>query len=63
MEEKNLRVADVARIAGCHILTVKNYEKRGYIKPERDVNNHRRYALADALKLKEILSIRKGPYG
>lgn len=61
MAEKNLRVADVARIAGCHILTVKNYENRGYIQPERDVNNHRRYSLADALKLKEILTIRKRP--
>ena len=59
--ERNLRVADVAKIAGCHILTVKNYERRGYIKPERDVNNHRRYALADALKLKEILEIRRRP--
>ena len=57
--EKNLTVAQVAQIAGCHILTVKNYEKRGYIQPWRDINNHRRFSLAEAIKLKEILSIGK----
>ncbi len=59
MEERNLTVAQVAQIAGCHILTVKNYEKRGYIEPWRDNNNHRRYSLAEAVRLKEILEIRK----
>jgi len=59
MEERNLTVAQVAQIVGCHILTVKNYEERGYIQPWRDNNNHRRFSLADALKLKEIFAIRK----
>ena len=59
MEKKNLTVAQVAQIAGCHILTVKNYERRGYIRPWRDNNNHRRFSLAEALKLKEVLTIRK----
>jgi len=59
MEDRNLKVAQVAQIVGCHILTVKNYEKRGYIEPTRDNNNHRRYSLMDALRLKEILQIRK----
>ena len=55
----DLTVSQVANIAGCHRVTVLNYEKRGYIKPMRDNNNHRRYTKQDALKLKQILEIRK----
>ena len=57
--EANLTIIQVAEIAGCHRGTVLNYEKRGYIKPLRDHNNHRRYTKHDALKLKQILEIRK----
>ena len=56
MEE--LTICQVAKIADCHINTVKNYEKRGYIHPLRNNNNHRRYSLQEALKVKEILSTR-----
>jgi DNA-binding transcriptional MerR regulator len=55
----DLTVSQVAEIAGCHRLTVLNYEKRGYLKPLRDINNRRRYTKADALKLKQLLEIRK----
>ena len=55
----DLTVSQVAEIAGCHRVTVLNYEKRGYIKPMRDNNNHRRYTRQDALKLKQILEIRR----
>lgn len=55
---EDLRIYQVAKIANCHINTVKNYEKKGYIEALRDANNHRRYSLQEALKLKEILSIR-----
>lgn len=58
MAERNLTICDVAKIADCHINTVKNYEKRGYIKPARDNNNFRRYSQQEALKLKKLLSIR-----
>lgn len=54
----DLTVSQVAKIAGCHINTVKNYEERGYIQAMRDRNNIRRYPLSEALKLKEILNIR-----
>jgi len=54
----DLTVSQVAKIAGCHINTVLNYEQRGYIQALRDHNNFRRYSLGEALKLKEILSIR-----
>jgi len=59
MTEKNLMISGVARIAGCHINTVRNYERRGYIKSVRDNNNFRRYSRQDAMKLKKILSIRR----
>ena len=59
MTEKNLMISGVARIADCHINTVRNYEKRGYIKSVRDNNNFRRYSRQDAIKLKEILNIRR----
>lgn len=57
--EANLTVAQVAKIAGCHRNTVLNYEKQGYIKAFRDHNNFRRYTMQDAIKLKEILSVRR----
>jgi len=59
MPETNLTISDVARIAECHINTVKNYEKRGYIKSLRDNNNFRRYSQQDAIKLKKLLEIRR----
>jgi len=59
MTKRNLKISDMARIADCHINTVRNYEKRGYIKSARDNNNFRRYSQQDAIKLKEILNIRR----
>jgi DNA-binding transcriptional MerR regulator len=59
MAETNLTVAELGKIAGCHRNTVLNYEKRGHIRSMRDNNNFRRYSLRQALKLKEILSLRK----
>jgi DNA-binding transcriptional MerR regulator len=55
----DLTVSQVAEIAGCHPRTVLNYEKKGYIKPFRDNNNFRRYTKEDALKLKQLLEIRR----
>lgn len=54
-----LTVAQVAAIADCHRNTVLNYEKRGYIKSMRDYNDFRRYTKRDALKLKQLLEIRR----
>lgn len=55
----DLTVCQVAKIAGCHINTVRNYEEHGYIQPMRDHNNRRRYSMAEALKLKELFNIRR----
>jgi DNA-binding transcriptional MerR regulator len=63
MEEKDLMISDIARIAECHVNTVRNYEKRGYIKSVRDNNNFRRYTLQQALKLKKIFEIRRPASG
>ena len=55
----DLMVSQVAEIAGCHRLTVLNYTIKGYLKPMRDHNNFRRYTKQDALKLKQLLEIRR----
>jgi DNA-binding transcriptional MerR regulator len=57
--DADLTVSQVAEIAGCHPGTVLNYTKRGYLKPLRDCNNHRRYTKEDAKKLRELLAVRK----
>ena len=54
----NLTANQVAKIVGCHRNTVLRYEKEGYITSMRDNNNYRRFSNQDALKLKEIVSIR-----
>ena len=56
---EDLTVCQVAKIADCHINTVKNYTEKGYVQATRDTNNFRRYSLAEALRLKEILTSRK----
>jgi DNA-binding transcriptional MerR regulator len=55
----NLTVEQVARIAGCHRNTVLRYEKEGYLTPMRDNNGFRRFSKRDALKLKQLLEIRR----
>lgn len=55
----DLTVNEVARFAGCHRATVLNYERRGLLKPLRDVNGYRRFSRQDAKKLKELLELRK----
>ena len=57
---KELTISQVAKLAGCHRNTIINYERRGHIHPFRDFNNFRRYPIAEALKLKDILTTRKG---
>ena len=59
----DLTVSQVAEIAGCHRLTVLNYTQKGYLKAMRDHNNFRRYTKQDALKLKQLLEIRRPAEG
>ena len=58
-DKADLTVAQVARFVKCHDHTVRSYEKRGFIDAYRDFNNFRRFTLQEAMKLKEILSIRR----
>jgi DNA-binding transcriptional MerR regulator len=59
MGEEILNVAQVAKIANCHRNTVLHYERRGFIRSRRDANNFRRFRREDALRLKQILKIRR----
>lgn len=54
----NLKVVDVARLAGCHRNTVLAYEAKGIIQSYRTINGHRRFTIDDAQKLKLILATR-----
>ena len=55
MKDQRLRVQEVADLLGVHRNTVLNLEQRGYVKPARDFNNHRRFSLHDAMRLKKLL--------
>ena len=56
----NLKISEVAIIAGCHRNTIYNYEKRGFLKPVRDIFGYRRYSFQDAMKLKGLFDARWG---
>jgi DNA-binding transcriptional MerR regulator len=55
MAPTQLTVDQVAQIAGCHRSTVLRYERKGIIRSLRDIRNYRRFALNEALRLREIL--------
>ncbi len=57
--EHKLYPEQVAKIANCHRNTVLKYEREGFISSLRDNNGFRRFTKQDALKLKQILEIRK----
>jgi excisionase family DNA binding protein len=58
-DRANLTVAQVARLAGCHDNTVREYERKGHISAYRDFNNFRRFTLQQAMKLKKIINCRR----
>jgi DNA-binding transcriptional MerR regulator len=62
MGERDLTRAQVARLAGCHVNTVLRYEAKGLIRAQRDRNNFRRFPIAEAIKLKELLTQRMGDF-
>ena len=61
MGQKELSVAEVARVASCHPNTVRRHEKRGLIHASRDICNFRWFTLQDALKLRDTLNYRSPP--
>jgi len=58
MSESDLKVLEVAKFCGCCSNTVLNYSAKAIINCTRDINGRRRYTLAEADKLKQILSAR-----
>ena len=54
----DLMVSEVAAIAGCHPNTVRRYEHRGVVRPQRDLNGYRRYTMEQALELRDALARR-----
>ena len=58
MKTNDLRVVEVARVAECHVNTVRRYHEKGVIAASRDHNGHRRFDLSEALKLKKLLNTR-----
>lgn len=55
-----MQIGELARLAGCPVVTVRFYEKKGLLKqPERAGNNYRQYGKQDAERLKFILHCRK----
>ena len=50
------RIGEAARMVGCSALTLKNYEKQGYLKSQvmRDGNGNRRYSKSQINDLRQI---------
>lgn len=56
----DLLVHQVAIVCGCHPNTVRNADRKGIIRSQRDYNNYRRFTWQEAMKLKAILNWRSG---
>ena len=53
------KVSDLAKILGVTTMTIRRYEKNGYITPERDDSDYRWYTQRDIIKLAQIRLFRK----
>lgn len=51
MIEKHFNINEVAEILGVHQNTLRNWEKRGIIKPARLPGGYRRYSTSDINKV------------
>ena len=50
-----MRIGQAARSSGCHLETIRYYERIGLLtKPQRQVNGYRRYSDAEVARLKFI---------
>lgn len=57
--KEDLSVSEVARIAQCHVNTVRSYERKGLIQATRNLHGFRRFMPSEALVLKGMLSLRR----
>src|SRR5438132_4142534 len=51
------RIGEVARALGVSPSTVRAWERKGLIRPERGTGRHRRYAAADIDRLRDVQSL------
>jgi len=49
------KISKFAALVGVHPQTVRNYERQGLIRPQRDRNNYRVFTSEDLEKVKEII--------
>ncbi len=54
----DLRISEAAKLISVHVNTLRNFERRGLIKPLRDHNGWRRYSVEETLKIKELVNLR-----
>ena len=51
----SMRIGEAARSSGCHLETIRYYERIGLLtKPQRQTNGYRRYSLGEVARLKFI---------
>jgi len=50
------RIGEASKFVGCSALTLKNYEKQGYLKTPvvRDANDNRRYSKQQMMNLRAV---------
>ena len=53
------KISDLAKILGVTTMTLRRYEKNGYISPERDTSDYRWYTQSDLLRISQIRILRK----
>lgn len=55
-DKKILHIAEFAEMAGVHPLTVRNYQKRGFLPDRRNpLNRYRIFTFDDLKKFKKII--------
>ena len=47
-------IRHAAEYAECHIGTIENYVRRGFVGPTRDHNNFRRFSIAQLKEMRRI---------
>ncbi len=55
---KDLKVGQVAQIAGCSPSTVRRWAEKGFLEPSRNYVNWRMFPIEQAYKLRELLTVR-----
>jgi MerR family transcriptional regulator, heat shock protein HspR len=54
---KKLHIGEVAKKINIHEQTIREYERRGLIKPERSLRRTRQFSAEDLLKIEIIITL------